>query len=131
MKSKIITNYQTTSWEVHDSQELKELVDKKDRRIYADSAYTGEAVRRCLPKGAKNRIHEKGYRGRPLTGRQKRNNTAKSRIRARVEQVFAGMDHFGGIIIRSIGAVRAHAQIGLLNLTYNISRYAYLMEARA
>jgi IS5 family transposase len=103
-KSKIIPNYQTTSAEAHDSQELKERVDNKDLRIYADSAYRGEAVRHCLPKGAKNRIHEKGCRGRPLTGRQKRNTTAKSRVRAREEHVVARMDHFGGIMIGSIGA---------------------------
>jgi IS5 family transposase len=131
-KSKIITNYRTTSAEVHDSQELKNLIEpKKDKRIYADSAYTGEDIQSCIPQKMKNRIHEKGYRNRPLTKTQKRNNTAKSHIRARVEHVFGIMTNsMGGIFIRCIGKVRAHAQIGLMNLTYNLKRYTFIMGTK-
>jgi IS5 family transposase len=130
-KSKIITKYRITDAAVHDSQELKNLIEaKKDRRIYGDSAYTGEEVQKCIPRKVLNRIHEKGYRNRPLTDTQKRNNTAKSRIRARVEHVFGAMRHFGGRAIRTIGMARAEVQIGLLNLVYNLTRYAYLMEAK-
>jgi len=131
-KSKIITKYSVTSAEVHDSQELKNLiVKKKNKRLYGDSAYTGEEIQKCIPKKIMNRIHEKGYRNRPLTKTQKRNNTAKSRIRARVEHVFAAMHHYGGFFIRSIGIARAEMQIGLINLTYNIKRYVYLIDAYA
>jgi IS5 family transposase len=131
-KSKIITKYRVTSAEAHDSQELKDLIDrKKDRRLYGDSAYTGEEVQKCIPKKIMNRIHEKGYRNRPLTKTQKRNNKAKSRIRARVEHVFAAMHHFGGMTIRTIGKARAEIQIGLLNLAYNLTRYVYLVGAKA
>jgi len=131
-KSKMITEHSTTSAEVHDSQELENLIDeKKDKKIYGDSAYTGEEVQSCIPEGIKNRIHEKGYRNHPLTKTQKRNNTEKSRIRARVEHVFGRMNQFGGIMIRTIGIARAQMQIGLLNLTYNLTRYVYLMEAKA
>ena len=131
-KSKIITKYRTTSAEVHDSQELKNLIEEgKDKRLYGDSAYTGEEVQNCIPETISNRIHEKGYRNRPLTKTQERNNTAKSRIRARVEHVFARMNHFGGIVIRTIGIKRAEFQIGLLNLTYNLTRYVYLVGVKA
>jgi len=130
-KSKIIMKYSVTSAELHDSRELKNLIEKeKDRRLYGDSAYTGKEVQKCIPGKIVNRIHEKGYRNRPLTKTQKRNNTAKSRIRARVEHVFAAMNHFGGITIRTIGIARAEIQIGLLNLAYNLTRYVYLMEAK-
>ena len=131
-KSKMITKYQVTSAEVHDGQKLKELIEKKkDKRFYGDSAYTGEEVQKCIPKKILNRIHEKGYRNRPLTKTQIRNNTAKSRIRARVEHVFATMTQFGGKTIRTIGIARARLQIGLLNLTYNIKRYVYLVNEMA
>jgi len=131
-KSKIITKYQTTSAEVHDSQELKNLIEAgKDKRLYGDSAYTGEEVQSCIPETTLNRIHEKGYRNNPLTKTQERTNTAKSRIRVRVEHVFAAMNHFGGIFIRTIGIKRAKFQIGLMNLTYNLTRYTYLMGAEA
>ena len=131
-KSKIITKYETTSAQVHDSQELHNLIEpKKDRKIYGDSAYTGEEVQKCIPENVSNRIHEKGNRNHPLTKTQKNNNTAKSRIRSRVEHVFGRMQHFGGIVIRTIGIARARIQIGLLNMAYNLTRYAYLMGAKA
>jgi IS5 family transposase len=131
-KSKIITKYSVTDASVHDSKELKNLIDaKKDKRIYADSAHAGKKVQKCIPKHIKVRIHEKGYRGHPLTKTQERNNTAKSHIRARVEHVFAAMHHFGGRAIRTIGIARAEIQIGLLNLAYNLTRYAYLMGIKS
>jgi len=131
-ESKIITTYSTTSAEVHDSQELENLIEpEKDKVIYGDSAYTGEEVQSCIPETVKNRIHEKGYRNHPLTKTQERNNTAKSRIRVRVEHVFASINHFGGIFIRTIGIERAEFQIGLMNFAYNLTRYTYIMGAKA
>ena len=129
--SKIITKFTVTSAEVHDSQELENLIEpEKDKVIYGDSAYTGEEVQSCIPETVKNRIHEKGHRNHPLTKTQERNNKSKSRIRVRVEHVFAAMNHFGGIFIRTIGKKRAEFQIGLMNLTYNLIRYTYIMGAR-
>jgi IS5 family transposase len=127
-KHKIITKQSITSAEVHDSQELKNLVESgKDKRIYGDSGYVGEEVQGCIPDGVKNRIHEKGKRNKPLTKGQERNNKAKSHIRVRVEHVFGMMTNtMKGITIRSIGMARARFNIGLMNLTYNLSRYVYL-----
>ena len=131
-KSKIITKYRVTSAEVHDSQELKNLInERKDRRLYGDSAYTGEEIQKCIPKHIKNRIHEKGYRNRPLSKTQERNNKEKSKIRVRVEHIFAAMHQFGGKMIRTIGIARAEIQIGLLNIAYNLKRYSYLRGAMA
>jgi IS5 family transposase len=127
-KSKIITKQGVTSAEVHDSQELKNLVEEgKDKRIYADSGYVGEEVQACIPEGVKNRIHEKGKRNKPLTKKQERENKAKSHIRVRVEHVFGTMTNtMKGIRIRSIGMSRACFNIGLMNLVYNLGRYVYL-----
>ena len=131
-QSKLITRYRVTNASVHDSKELKNLIDiKKDKVIYGDSAYTGKELQKCIPKHIKNRIHEKGYRNNPLTKTQEKNNTAKSKIRARVEHIFAAMYHFGGKTIRTIGIARAELQIGLLNFTYNLMRYTYLIGAKA
>jgi IS5 family transposase len=114
-KSKIITDFEATSAEVHDSRELENLIGpEKDRRIYEDSAYAGKEVRECIPENVQNRIHEKGYRNRLLTKTQERNNKTKSHIRARVEHVFGRMHQFGGITIRAIGIARAKMQIRAL-----------------
>jgi IS5 family transposase len=104
-KNKIITKQQVTSAEVHDSQALQNLVEAgKDKIIYADSGYVGEAVQACIPAGVKNRIHEKGKRNKPLTKQQEKENKAKSHIRVRAEHVFGMMTNtMKGITIRSIG----------------------------
>jgi IS5 family transposase len=131
-KSKIITQFTATGAEVHDSRELKNLADKKDKALYGDSAYTGEEVQSCIGKKTKNRIHEKGYRNHPLTKTQIRNNTAKSKIRARVEHVFGTMTiSMGGILVRCIGMIRAEGNIALMNLAYNIKRCVFIMGAKA
>jgi IS5 family transposase len=132
-KHKIITKYRVSSAEVHDSQELKNLIEgKKDKRIYADSAYAGEEVQKCMPKKVMNRIHEKGARNRPLTKTQERNNKTKSHIRVRVEHIFGMMTNtMRGITVRSIGMVRAYFNIGLMNLVYNFSRYVCLRQTGA
>jgi IS5 family transposase len=116
----------------NDGQELKNLIEPgKDRRIYGDSAHTGKDVQSRMGEAIRNRIHDGAYGGRPLTAKQKRDDKNKSRIRVRVEHVFASLRHFGGIAIRSIDKVRAKAQIALMNLTYDINRYAYLMSAKS
>jgi IS5 family transposase len=80
-KTKVITKYKVTDVAVHDSRELKNLVEEgKDERIYADSAYTGKEVQGCIPEGAQNRIHEKEHRDHPLSTRQEREKKKKSHI---------------------------------------------------
>ena len=48
-------------------------------------------------------------------------------MRARIEHVFGAQENApGGRLIRTIGAVRAKAKIGLQNLAYNIRRLGTL-----
>jgi len=126
-KSKFINTYTVTDASVHDSQVLDDLLTEKDKDqdLHADSAYTGEEQDKIIAKyEMKNKVHEKGYRNRPLTEEQKANNTEKSKIRARVEHVFGFMEQsMNGLVLRSVGMVRATGVIGLINLTYNMFRY--------
>jgi IS5 family transposase len=130
--SKRITRYTVTNAAVYDSQELKNLIEAgKDKRLYADSAYTGKEIQSLLPEDVKNRIHEKGYRGKPLTKKQERKNKKKSHLRARVEHAFGHMTQaIGGMAIRYTRLARAKFAIGLMNLAYNIQRYVYLRSAK-
>ena len=106
---------------VHDSQALIELLDEKDKVLYADSAYSGEPIAKQLSEGIENQIHEKGYRNKPLSEAQKAENKRKSRIRVRIEHVFGYMTGtMRGITVRSIGIARATFNIGLANLLYNL-----------
>jgi IS5 family transposase len=126
-RSKFINTYTVTDASVHDSQALDDLLDEKDKDqdLHADSAYTGEEQDKIVAKyEMKNKVHEKGYRNKPLTDEQKESNTKKSKIRARVEHVFGFMEQsMNGLVLKSVGMVRAAGIIGLINLTYNLFRY--------
>jgi len=127
--SKIITAYTVTPANIHDSQEMINLIDKKkDTIIYADSAYKGEEIEKCLGRKIVNQICEKGYRNKPLTKRQLQRNRKKSKVRSRVEHVFGYMTNsMGGITIRCVGQARAKFAIGMMNLTYNMCRFRFLV----
>ena len=64
-----------------------------------------------------------------MTDEQKANNHEKSKTRARVEHVFGFMEQsMNGLIVRSVGMVRATGIIGLINLTYNLFRYEQVVR---
>ncbi|MCF6307078.1 MAG: transposase, partial [Flavobacteriaceae bacterium] len=134
-KSKFIKTYKITDASVHDSQVLDDLLDEKDKDqdLHADSAYTGKDQDEIIAKyEMKNKVHEKGYRNKPLTEEQKANNTNKSKIRARVEHVFGFMEQsMHGLVLKSVGLVRATGIIGLINLTYSLFRYEQIKRLKA
>ena len=55
-----------------------------------------------------------------------RGNRTKSRIRAKVEHVFAEQKVRMGLFIRTIGIRRAEAMITLANMAYNMKRWCWL-----
>jgi IS5 family transposase len=135
VKSKFVREYAVTDASVHDSQVVEPLLNDGDKGkpFYADSAYVGPTVAGILGKfGMKNRIHEKGYRNKPLMEKQKSKNKRKSRVRVRVEHVFGFVENsMNGSTIRSIGKERAEGQIGLMNLVYNLARYVVVKNHKA
>ena len=110
-----------------ESQVLKSLLDEKDKGqdFYADSAHTGQKQEEIIEKfNLVNKMHEKGYRGNPLTEEQKENNKKKLKTRARDEHIFGFMEQImNGLTLKSIGIKRANGIIGLINLTYNLFRF--------
>jgi len=131
-KSKFIDKYEVTDASVHDSQPLDDLLTEDDsgQDFFADSAYTGEEQEKVINKyELNNKVHEKGYRNKPLTDEQKANNKEKSKIRARVEHVFGFMEQsMNGLVVKSVGIKRATGIIGLINLTYNLFRYEQVIR---
>jgi len=129
-KTKLIEEYIVTDASVHDSQPIEQLLTEKDKDqpLYADSAYTGEEQEKIYnKKEVINKVHEKGYRNKPLTESQIASNKEKSSIRVRVEHIFGFVENsMHGSIVRTIGITRAKAKIGMMNLTYNICRCAQI-----
>jgi len=133
--TKLITAWEDTPAQVHDSQVLEAVLHRPEEggaEIHADSAYrSAEQEARLTEAEYVSQIHEKGSRAHPLTAEQKASNQQKSKTRVRVEHVFGSMtNEMGGICIRTIGSARAHVQIGLLNLIYNIKRVALLIRKK-
>ena len=130
-KTKLITKFSVTSASFHDSTQIENLVDHTDTQLHADSAYRSEKIEKYLEtKSCTSHIHEKGYRGKPLTQTQKESNNTKSKIRARVEHIFGYMTNsmHDALHMRSIGIERIASSVGLLNLTYNLFRYEQLVR---
>ena len=128
--SKLIEGYCVSSASVHDGVGGAGLVDAKDKGqdMHGDSAFTIHAFKQALEQaGMNDKIHEKGHKHQCLSQAQLRRNHQKSKIRARIEHVFGFMHQKrGNIFIYTIGLLRAQVKIGLMNLAYNMSRYALL-----
>jgi len=130
VRHKLIRDYEVSDASVHDSQKFDGLVNRGNtsRAVYADSAYRSAGTERQLKaRGFLSRVHKRGRRNRPLTAAEAAANTAKSRVRARIEHVFGAQETApGGRLVRTIGIVRATAKIGLQNFAYNIRRLVFL-----
>jgi hypothetical protein len=60
-----------------------------------------------------------------------RGNRTRAQVRARVEHVFAAQKCRLGLVVRTVGLVRARVKIGLANLAYNFTRMAWLQGRSA
>jgi len=129
-KTKLIEGYVVTDASVHGSQAIEALLTKKDKgqNLYADSAYGGKGQQKVYrKKEVIDKVHEKGYRNKPLTEKQKADNREKSKTRARVEHIFGFVENsMNGSTVRTVGIARAKAKIGMMNLIYNINRCTQL-----
>jgi len=127
LKTKLIVKGATTAAHVHDSQLLKELLDEKDQAVLADSAYHSEEHEAHLLKlHAQEFLMRKATRHRPLSQQEQQTKHTISRMRVRVERIFARMAQMGADLCRSIGLKRATQHNHLSNLVYNMDRYACL-----
>ena len=129
-RHKLIRDYDVTDASVHDSQKLDGLLNNANtsQDVYADSAYrSAETEAKLNARGFRSRIHSRASRNHRLSDAQVEANRKKSKVRVRIEHVFGAQENApGGRIIRTIGAVRARAKIGLQNLVYNLRRLVIL-----
>ena len=126
---KLIRDYEVTSAEVHDSNIFEELLtENTSKDVWADSAYRSEEHEQFLDAmGYRSQVHKKGKRGKPLSKRDQKTNTKKSRVRARVEHVFGSMtNEQGGLHFKVIGFARNELKIGMMNVVYNMRRLVTL-----
>ncbi len=123
--SNIIRRVRFTTASVHDSRELENLLCGDERSVFADKAYANDTTKRTMRKSdVYYGILDKGRRGRPkLSGKQKKANKYKSRVRNAVERPFAHFkQHMGYRTVRYVNLKRNELQFMFLCLIHNIRR---------
>jgi IS5 family transposase len=130
----LIRTWTVTDAARHDGAQLPNLVSKANTAsdVWADTAYRSKANEKHLAdNGLRSRIHRKKPPGRPMPVNTARANGAKSKVRCAVEHVFARLKGPMGLIVRTVGLVRATVKIGRANLVYNMRRAVWLTAQRA
>ena len=127
-----IRRWATTDAAAYEGRRLRQgLLDKTNTAggVWADTAYRSAANETFLNKnGFVSHIHRKKPKGRTMPETMRRANNAKSKIRSRVEHVFAEQKSRMGLFITTIGIARATTKIGMANLVYNIKRFVFLRK---
>ena len=125
-----IRQWIATDAAAYEGRRLREgLLDKTNTAsgVWADTAYRSAANEEFMGKnGFVSHVHRKKPKGRAMPGAIRRANNAKSKIRSKVEHVFAEQKDRMDLFIRTIGIARAKMKIGLANFVYNIKRLLFL-----
>jgi IS5 family transposase len=129
--SELIRKAVLTPANVNETSVAEALISFDEKAVYGDKGYA-KAERRQMLKaaGIEDAIMHKSWGGGPkLTAWQRRKNKAISRIRCRVETVFAIFKtHMGYRRVRYIGLIKNQAQLLLLAFAYNLRRAAVLIQ---
>jgi IS5 family transposase len=124
-QSGLVHSASVTAANVHDSQELPNLLHGEETRLYGDSAYRGEKQRERLKDiapNAKDFTNKPAYKNRALSDADKQTNRTKSAVRAKVEHPFLTLKRIWGFAkarYRGLAknANRAYAMLALINVS--------------
>ncbi len=125
----LIRKWTVSDAAAHDGHRLKELLDKENTAstVWADTAYRSKKNERHIARaGLFSKVHFKKPKGKSLADKLARANAVRSKVRAKIEHVFAAQKHRMGLCVRTIGIERARTKIGMANLAYNFKRYLWL-----
>jgi IS5 family transposase len=129
----LIRTWLATDAAAHEGRRLRGgLLDRNNTAasVWADTAYRSAANEAFMTKnGFVSRVHRKKPPNRPMSKAARRANNAKSRIRSRIEHVFAEQKERMGLFIHTVGLPRATTKIGLANLVYNVKRLVFLRRS--
>jgi IS5 family transposase len=104
------------------------LANRDSEAVYADKAYDTHARRELLARlGIADGILHRPNKHHPLTEQQTRRNAALSKVRCRVETVFAVLKRvYGYRRTRYVGLLRNQLQLTLLAICFNLRRMLVL-----
>jgi transposase, IS5 family len=129
-----LRRYTVTHAAAHDGGQLGAVLDRDNTAsdVWADTAYRSAANLALLERrGLKPQFQRKKPRGKKMPAHIARGNATRARVRSRIEHVFAAQKCRLGLLVRTVGVVRARVKIGLANLAYNFTRLAWLNQRAA
>lgn len=128
--SKLITDFKVTSASVNDGAAAIDLIDGSEKVLHGDCAYNRDLVRDHLRRlGVRACFQMKGSRHVKLTEEQRHTNRWHSRIRVRVEHVFALIKNCIKIEhLRYLSLRRIASAVALGNLLHNALRLGQLRQ---
>jgi IS5 family transposase len=129
-----LRRYAVTHAAAYDGGQLGAVLDRDNTasEVWADTAYRSAVNLALLDRrGLRPQFQRKKPRGRAMPAHIARGNATRARVRSRVEHVFAAQKCRLGLLVRTVGVVRARLKIGLANLAYNFTRLAWLQEQTA
>lgn len=134
-KHGLIRKWLATDAAAYEGARLREgLLDRTNtsKSVWADTAYRSKANEAFMERqGFVSLVHRKKPKGKPMPEAVRRANNMKSKVRSRVEHVFAEQKSRMGLFVRTIGIARATTKIGLVNLVYNMKRLIFLARTAA
>ena len=125
----LIRTWTVTHAAAHEGGQLGALLDPDNTAsgVWADTAYRSAANLDLLARrGRVGHLQRKKPRDKPMPRHVARGNATRGKVRAAVEHVFAAQKRRLHLFIRTVGIARARAKIGLANLAYNLTRFAWL-----
>jgi IS5 family transposase len=130
--SGLIRSVITTPANVNDTTPADDLIRGDEKAVWADAAYHTHAREAALKaRGVKARLMRRPNKHhRKLPPRLARYNRLIARRRAAVETTFATLKRRMGLTaIRYIGLTKAHAQVLMAAIAFNMRRWAILAPA--
>lgn len=129
-----IRKFHVTDASRYDGKVLHQLLDKENTcsNIWGDTAYRSEENETLLKAhGFTSQLHRKKPKGKAMPVHTLRANSKKSKIRCKVEHVFAIQKDKMDLFVRTIGLDRANVKIAFANIVYNMKRLVFWENRRA
>lgn len=123
-----IRRFHTSDASCYDGKILAHLLDKENTAsdVWGDAAYRSEENEALLQThGFVSKFHRKKPKGKPMSQQTLKANSKKSKVRCKVEHIFADQKDKMDLFIRTIGITRANIKIGLANMFYNMKRLIF------
>lgn len=128
-----VRKFHTSDASCYDGKVLPHLLDKENTasNVWGDTAYRSEKNETLLKdNGFASQLHRKKPKGKAMPQHIQRANGKKSKVRSKVEHIFAVQKDKMALFIRTIGLKRAHVKIGLANIVYNMKRLIFWENRR-